>query len=68
MYILSQILIVISDLVFVLSMLSKTKAKVLIFLSLSTILFGIHYVCLEAYTGAILALVDFLLLIIFQRL
>ena len=64
MYILSQILVVISDGCYMTSMLSKNKMKMIIFLLLSDLLFGSHYFCLGALTGAIIVYIDALFLIV----
>lgn len=64
MYILSQVLVVISDLFCITSMLSKKKKNVVLFLILSTILFALHYICLNAWTGAVIAFVELVFLIL----
>lgn len=64
MYILSQILVVLSDLACIVSMLSKKKKNVVFFLIISTILFASHYVCLGAWTGAAIGLVELVFLIL----
>lgn len=48
MYILSQILVVLSDLACIVSMMNKKKKNVVFFLIISTILFASHYMCLGA--------------------
>ena len=58
MYILSQILVVIADSFFVLSMLSKKKIWLVLFLLFSDILFAVHYFCLNAITGSIVIFID----------
>lgn len=63
MYILSQILVVVSDIAFILSMLSKNKKRVELFLIISTILFASHYMCLNAWTGAVISIVELVFLI-----
>lgn len=63
MYILSQIFIVMSDSFCIASMLSKKKKSIELFLIISTILFGAHYVCLSAWTGAAIALIELAYLI-----
>ena len=68
MYILSQVLIVISDILCILSMLSKNKKMVVFYLTFSTILFGAHYVCLFAWTGAAIAGVELIFLILMYLL
>ena len=62
MYVLSQILVAISDLFCILSMMSKNKKKVVFFLILSTIMFASHYMCLGGWTGAAIALVEIVFL------
>ena len=64
MYTLSQILVAISDLFLITSMLNKKKKNVVLFLILSTILFALHYICLNAWTGAVIALVELIFLIV----
>ena len=64
MYILSQILIVFSDIMCILSMLSNKKKNIVYYLLVSTVLFGLHYVCLSAWTGAAIALIELVFLII----
>ena len=64
MYILSQILVVLSDLACIVSMLSKKKKNVVFFLIISTILFASHYMCLGAWTGAAIAMLELVFLIL----
>lgn len=64
MYILSQILIVISDIIFIVSMLSNKKKNIEFYLALSSILFAGHYLCLSAWTGVSIALVELVFLIV----
>lgn len=64
MYILSQVLIVLSDFLCIAAMLSKSKRNIVIFFILSTILFGSHYMCLGAWTGAAIAGVELIFLIL----
>jgi len=64
MYILSQVLVVISDILCIISMLTKNKKSVVFYLIFSTILFGSHFLCLAEYTGAVLALVELIFLIL----
>lgn len=45
-------------------MLSKKKKNVVLFLILSTILFALHYICLNAWTGAVIAFVELVFLIL----
>ena len=68
MYILSQVLVGISDLFLILSMLSGKKKRVVIFLILSTIFFASHYICLNGWTGASLAGIEIIFLIIMYLL
>jgi hypothetical protein len=64
LYILSQVLVAISDVLCIISMLTKSKKGIVFFLLLSTILFGSHYICLSAYTGAVIAGVELVFLIV----
>ena len=64
MYILSQILVVLSDIFCILSMLSKKKKNVVFYLILSTILFASHFLCLGGFTGAAMAFVELVFLIV----
>lgn len=64
MYILSQILVVLSDLTCILSMLSKQKKQIVFFLLISTILLASHYICLGAWTGASIAFAELIFLIL----
>lgn len=64
MYILSQVLIALSDLACIVSMLSKKKKNIVLFLIVSTILFSVHYICLGAWTGASIGFVELVFLII----
>ena len=57
MYILSQILVVLSDLACIVSMMNKKKKNVVFFLIISTIFFASHYMCLGAWTGAAIGFV-----------
>lgn len=68
MYILSQILVGVSDVFLIISMLSKNKRNIVINLILSTILFGFHYVCLSAFTGAFIAFFEIIFLIVIYLL
>lgn len=45
-------------------MISKNKKSVVLFLLISTIFFAIHYMCLGAWTGASIALVELVFLIL----
>lgn len=52
MYILSQVLVCIGDLFYVISMLNKKKNGLVFYLIISDILFASHYLCLGGWTGA----------------
>lgn len=58
MYILSQILVCIADLFYIISMLNKKKKGLVFYLIISDILFASHYLCLKGYTGAATIFVD----------
>ena len=58
MYILSQVLAVIADLIFIIAVLSKRKSKLVFILFISDVLFSIHYFILHALTGAVAILID----------
>lgn len=64
MYILSQILVCIADLFYVVSMLNKNKKGLIFYLIISDILFASHYLCLGGYTGAVTIFVDVVYLVI----
>lgn len=64
MYILSQILIAFSDLVYVLSMLCKKKSGVVIFLFFSGLFFASHYFCLNEITASLITIIDSIFLLI----
>ncbi len=64
LYILSQIIVVISDVFCILSMLCKNKTKILIYLILSTITFSSHYALLGGWTGAITGAIELVFLIV----
>lgn len=64
MYILSQILIILSDVFCIISMMSKNKKYLIFFLLLSTVLFAIHYMCLGGWTGASIGLLELVFLIL----
>lgn len=68
MYILSQILVCISDIFLIISMMSKSKKNIVINLILSTILFASHYICLEAWTGAGIGLIEIVFLTVIYLL
>ena len=63
MYLLSQVLVFVSDILFIISTLSKRKKNIIFYLLLSTILFSIHYACLGGWTGAVVGIVELLFLI-----
>lgn len=58
MFILSQILVCIADLFYIISMLNKKKKGLVFYLIISDILFASHYLCLQGYTGAATIFVD----------
>lgn len=64
MYILSQILVGISDIFCIMSMLSKQKKNIVILMVLSTLLFAIHYVCLGGWTGAGIGCIEIVFLLL----
>ena len=64
MYILSQVLVGLSDVLCIVSMLSKNKKNIVFYLILSSILFIAQYVCLGAWTGVAIAIVDLIFLIV----
>lgn len=64
MFIFSQVLVIIADCFFVLSMLSSNKLKLTVFLLCSDILFALHYLCLGALSGFIILCIDASLLIV----
>lgn len=64
MYILSQILVGLADLLYVFSMLTKKKTGLLLFLLFSDVLFALHYLCLNALTGCITIFIDVVFLIV----
>ena len=68
LYVLSQVLVVASDLMFIASVLRKKKQGVVFYLILSTILFASHYLCLRAWTGAVIGLVELVFLILMYAL
>ncbi len=63
MYFLSQLFVILSDTLFIISMLKRNKKNIVFFLILSTILFGLQYVCLQAWTGAVIEAVELVFLI-----
>ena len=68
MYILSQVLVVLADGLYVGSMLQKKKFWLTLFLLLSNILFATHYICLGAITGGFLLYLDVVFLIVMLTL
>ena len=65
MYILSQIFVVIADVLFVCSMLSKKKIGIVLFLCFSDILFATHYLLLgNGLTGSAIIFLDALYLLV----
>lgn len=69
MYILSQVLVVIADILFVASMFTKKKSWLVLLLFLSDIVFASHYLCLDGgLTGAITIFIDSAFLIIMYLL
>ena len=64
MYILSQILIAVADIFFIISMFQKKKMGITLFLLLSDILIAVHYLCLGALTGGIIIFIDSAFLIV----
>ena len=65
MYILSQILVVIADILFVSSMFSKKKVWLVLLLFVSDIVFASHYLCLDGgLTGATTIFIDAIYLIV----
>lgn len=64
MYILSQVLVCIADLFYVLSMLNSKKKGLVFYLMVSDILFASHYLCLGGWTGAATIFVDVVYLLV----
>ena len=64
MYIASQILVVISNIIFVISVFSKSKIGVVTWLIVSDILFAIHYFLLGGLTGSYIVIADIIFLTI----
>jgi len=64
LYILSQILVVLSDVFCIISMLNKKKKNVVFFLIISTILFACHFICLGGWTGVAMGFVELVFLIL----
>jgi len=63
-YILSQVLVILSDVLFIISMLKGNKKNVVFYLIFSTLLFGLHYMCLGGWTGALIAMLELIFLIL----
>mgnify|MGYP004616464635 FL=1 len=64
MYIASQILVIIADILYVISMFAKDKKRLLLYLILSDVFFGVHYFLLKAFTGGYILFVDIAFLIL----
>ena len=64
MYEVSQILVALADLVYVVSMFTKNKKWLLFLLIVSDVLFGLHFFFLKAFTGAYMLVADIVFLII----
>ena len=65
MYILSQVLVIIADILFVASMFTKKKAWLVALLFISDIVFASHYLCLSGgLTGATTIFIDAVYLIV----
>lgn len=63
LYILSQVLVVISDIFCIISMLNNKKKNIVLFLIISGVLFASHYICLGAYTGAAIGIIEIVFLL-----
>ena len=63
LYILSQVLVVISDIFCIISMLNNKKKNIVLFLIVSCMLFVSHYMCLDAYTGAAIGIIEIVFLL-----
>lgn len=68
MYILSQILVGVSDLFCIMSMLNKQKKNIVILMVLSTLLFSLHYICLGGWTGAGIGCIEIVFLLVLYLL
>ena len=64
MFILSQILVIVSDIFFIISMLNSKKKNLVFYLIISTILFACHYMCLGGWTGTAIAWLELVYLIL----
>lgn len=64
MYILSQILVILSDVFCIISMFKKDKKNLLFYLIFSSTLFSVHYLCLGGWTGAVTGLIEITFLIL----
>lgn len=64
LYIFSQVLVALSDIFCIISMLNKNKKNIMFFLLISTVLFVSHYLCLGAYTGAVVGIIEIIFLIV----
>ena len=68
LYILSQVLVVISDIFCIISMLNNKKKNIVLFLIVSGMLFVSHYMCLGAYTGAAIGIIEIVFLLVMYSL
>ena len=68
MYVLSQVLVVFSDIFCIWSMLCHKKKNIVSLLIVSTILFASHYLCLGGWTGASIAILELGFLIVMYLL
>lgn len=64
MYILSQVLVVIADVIFIVSMLGKQKKNIVFLLIISTVFLAFHYLFLNAFSGMAISLVEMIFLIV----
>ncbi|MGN0787834.1 MAG: YgjV family protein [Candidatus Onthoplasma sp.] len=64
MYIISQVLVCISDLFYIISMFNKNKKGLVFYLIISTFLFASHYLFLGGLSGAVLGYVELVFLIV----
>ena len=68
LYILSQFFVIVSDVFFIFSMLSKKKKNIIFYLVFSTILFALQYICLGGWTGAGIAGIELVFLFVMYYL
>ncbi len=68
MYILSQIFVVLSDLLYVVSMQAKKKSLLVFILFVSDVLYGLQYLFLGGITGAIVIFIDSVYLVVIYLL